>query len=106
MHTVSGNRMTWPLIVMAALIGAVAVATGSTAERALGGLALLVAAGLAWTALRGRRRESKSSGDQPLELGTPDLSLGERVLPWIFFSAAVLIVVAMTAFTLWYLGLL
>lgn len=98
--------MSWPLVVMAAVIGAVAVATGSEAERALGALALVVAAGLAWTTLRSRRSGRESSIDQPLELGTPGLSAGERLLPWIFFSAAVLIVVAMTAFTLWYLGLL
>ncbi len=97
--------MTWPLVAMAGLIGAVALATGSPAERALGGLALLIAAGLAWTTLRARNQQADAPGGEDLELRTPDLSLGERLLPWIFFSAAILIVVVMTAFTLWYLGL-
>lgn len=99
------DRATWPLIIIAGLIGAVALATGSPAEKLLGGLALAVAAGLTWTALRERRDRSGESGEAELDFRTPELSLGERLLPWIFYGAAVLIVVAMTAFTLWYLGL-
>lgn len=100
------DRATWPLVIMAGLIGVFALLTGSTAERLLGGLALAVAAGLAWTALRSRRSESDHSTDQNLEFQTPELSLGERLLPWLFYSAAILIVVVMVAFTLWYLGVL
>lgn len=95
---------TWPLVIMAAVIGAFALLTGSPAERALGGLALAVAAALAWAALRGRRSQSERSDPEDLQFRAPDLTVGERLLPWIFFSVAVLIVVAMTAFTLWYIG--
>lgn len=89
---------------MAAVIGGFALLTGSPAERALGGLALAVAAALAWAALRGRGSPSQGGDPEDMQLVAPDLTVGERLLPWIFFSAAVLIVVALTAFTLWYIG--
>ena len=98
------NRATWPLVIMAGLIGAVALLTGSTAERLLGGLALVVAAGLAWSALRSQRGGDEQSPYPDTEFRTPDLSFGERLLPWLFYSAAILIVVVMAAYTLWYLG--
>lgn len=101
----SGGRSTIALLIMAGLIGVVALIGGSPAERLLGGLALLVAAGLGWTSWRGRRQQDEDKQEEPRQLRTPELSVGERLLPYFFITAAVLIVVAMTAYTLWYLGL-
>jgi hypothetical protein len=53
----------------------------------------------------GQRQQGEEFQEEPGQIRTPALSVGERLLPYIFITAAVLIVVALTAYTLWYLGL-
>lgn len=83
-------------LVFGAALGVMGLLSGVGWAQALGALTLLLTAGLYFA----QRRGESEPPDRPGSSGTPELSLAERALPWIFLAATVLVVLALALYTL------
>lgn len=95
------RSISWLQIALGVLLGVFGLLSSSSILQLLGGLAILISLVLAWGEWRRRQR-----GSERMDFGMPDLSILERWLPWIFFTTALLIVLILTIFTLFRIGLL
>lgn len=102
----------WLMGGMAALLAVLGLLSGWWPLQALGGLVLLVTLGYFWSERRARRRPPGGLGagpevdvPQPWRASAPPETLGERLLPAVFFLAAAVLVVAVALYTAAALGL-
>ncbi len=102
----------WLMGGMAVLLAAFALLSGWWPLRALGGLVLLVMLGYFWSERRARRQAPGGPGEgreadlpRPWQASAPRETLGERLLPAVFFLAAAVLVAAVALYTAAALGL-
>lgn len=92
----SQERIGWFHILVGVVLGLVALLAAEPLLQVMGALALLVTAGL----LLSRRRGTEGDAAPAVPGPTPELSWTERILPWVFLAVAIVVVLALTLYTL------
>lgn len=88
----------WGGLALGVFLALAGLFSGQFALQLLGGLTGVLTAAYGLSSWRQRRHSEEAPMASP-SWGIPELSLGERLLPYVFLLAAVVLVVFFTAYT-------